>query len=171
MGKLIAILHADRKWGIGKKNDLMFSLPKDMKYFRNTTKGHTVIMGENTLLSFPESKPLKNRTNIVLSMDRNHNYKGVVNVHTFEEFLLETKKALKDGDAYVIGGASIYRQMLPYVDEVYLTKVDADGNAEVFFPNLDQDKDFEIEAQTPYEEDNGYRISFLKYKNLHKKEL
>ena len=171
MGKLIAILHADRKWGIGKKNDLMFHLPKDMKYFRTTTKGHTVIMGENTLLSFPESKPLKNRVNIVLSMDQSHNYEGVTNVHTFEDFLKSTKEALKKDDVYVIGGASIYRQMLPYVDEVYLTKVDADGNAEVFFPDLDKDKDFEIIGQTPYEDDNGYSISFVKYHNKNKKEL
>lgn len=171
MGKLIAILHADRNWGIGKKNDLMFHLPKDMKYFRTTTKGHTVIMGENTLLSFPESKPLKNRTNIVLSMDKNHDYEGVINVHTFEEFLHQTEEALRTDDVFVIGGASIYRQMLPYVDLVYLTKVDADGNAEVYFENLDKDKQFRLIDQTPYEDDNGYRISFTKYENLDKKEL
>ena len=61
-----AILHCDRNWGIGKRNDLMFSLPKDMKFFRTTTSGKVVVMGSNTLLSFPGGKPLKNRTNIVL---------------------------------------------------------------------------------------------------------
>lgn len=171
MGKLIAILHADMKWGIGKRNDLMFTLPKDMKFFRTTTKGHTVIMGENTLLSFPSSKPLKNRTNVVLSMDESHEYPDVINVHTFNNFLKETKNRLKEGDVFVIGGASIYRQMLPYVDEVYLTKVDADGNAEVFFPNLDENKDFKQISATPYEDDNGYPISFTVYQNQNKKEL
>ena len=62
-----AIVHADREWGIGKDNDMMFSLPKDMKFFRETTSGHTVVLGGNTLRSFPNGKPLKNRVNIVLS--------------------------------------------------------------------------------------------------------
>lgn len=169
MGQLIAILHADKKWGIGKKNDLMFKLKKDMMFFRNTTKGHVVVMGENTLLSFPNSKPLKDRTNIVLSL--NGNYDGVINVHTFEDFLKVIKEKLQEDDVYVIGGASIYRQMLPYVDFVMLTKVDCDGGAEVFFDNLDENKNFELKTQTPYEDDNGYKISFTIYKNINKTEL
>ena len=84
---IISILNCDNKWGIGKRNGLLFSLPLDMKFFRETTKGHVVAMGENTLLSFPGSKPLKNRTHIVLSADPTHNYEGVINVHTFEDFL------------------------------------------------------------------------------------
>jgi dihydrofolate reductase len=100
---LRAILHADSKWGIGKKNDLMFSLPKDMKFFRSTTKGHTVAMGENTLISFPNSQPLKNRTNIVLSQDDTHNYEGVVNVHSFEDFLKTIKEYLEKDDVFIIG--------------------------------------------------------------------
>lgn len=169
MGKLISILHADNKWGIGKKNDLMFHLKKDMAFFRNTTKGHVVVMGENTLLSFPNSQPLKNRTNIVLSKDKN--YEGVINVHNFEDFLKIIKEELKKDDVFVIGGASIYKQTLPYVDLVYLTKVDADGQAEVFFDNLDINPSFELISSTPYEDDNGYQISFTTYKNINKKEL
>lgn len=169
MGKLISILHADNKWGIGKKNDLMFHLKKDMAFFRNTTKGHVVVMGENTLLSFPNSQPLKNRTNIVLSKDKN--YEGVINVHSFEDFLKIIKEELKKDDVFVIGGASIYKQTLPYVDLVYLTKVDADGQAEVFFDNLDINPSFELISSTPYEDDNGYQISFTTYKNINKKEL
>ncbi len=169
MGQLISILHADNNWGIGKQNDLMFKLKKDMTFFRNTTKGHVVVMGENTLLSFPNSQPLKNRTNIVLSKE--NNYKGVINVHSFEDFLNIIKENLKNDDVYVIGGASIYKQTLPYVDLVYLTKVDANGNAEVFFDNLDINPSFELINQTPYEDDNGYQISFTTYKNINKKEL
>ena len=89
---IISILNCDKKFGIGKKNGLLFSLPKDMKFFRETTLNHVVCMGENTLLSFPGSKPLKNRTNIVLSQDPTHNYEGVVNVHTFEDFLKKIKE-------------------------------------------------------------------------------
>ena len=145
---IISILNADIKWGIGRKNGLLFSLPKDMKFFRETTKGHTVCMGENTLLSFPESKPLKNRTNIVLSADESHNYEGVINVHSFDEFLKEVKKHSITDDVFIIGGASIYRQTLPYVDKVLLTKVLKDGNAEVFFVNLDENPDFELTEQS-----------------------
>ena len=168
---IISILNCDIKFGIGKKNGLLFSLPKDMKFFRETTKGHVVCMGENTLLSFPESKPLKNRTNIVLSQDPTHNYEGVINVHTFEDFLKEMKKQAERDIVFVIGGASIYRQTLPYVDEVYLTKVNADGKAEVFFVNLDEEKDFELVKESKPEMDGDIEIKFTVYKNNNKKEI
>ena len=129
---IISILCVDKKYGIGKNNDLLFHLPLDMKFFRETTKNHVVCMGENTLLSFPGSKPLKNRTNIVLSQDPSHNYEEVLNVHTFDDFLKVIDKYSKNDDVFIIGGASIYRQTLPYVDKVYLTKVNKDGGAEVF---------------------------------------
>ena len=167
---IISILNCDNKFGIGKKNGLLFNLPLDMKYFRETTKGHVVAMGENTLLSFPGSKPLKNRTNIVLSKDIDHEYEGVINVHDFDAFVKMIQKYGKEEDVFIIGGASIYRQTLPYVDMVYLTKVDADGEAEVFFVNLDEDKNFRcIETGEPIE-DNGHIIRFTKYQNLNKKQ-
>ena len=168
---IISILNCDIKYGIGKRNGLLFSLPKDMKFFRETTKGHVVCMGENTLLSFPESKPLKNRTNVVLSQDPTHNYEGVINVHTFEDFLREMKKQSARDTVFVIGGASIYRQTLPYVDEVYLTKVNADGGAEVFFVNLDEEKDFEPVQESEPEMDGDIEIKFTVYKNNNKKEI
>ena len=84
MNKIISILNCDKNYGIGKKNGLLFRLPKDMAFFRQSTKGHVVAMGENTLLSFPNQKPLPNRTNIVLSQDPTHEYENVVNVHSFD---------------------------------------------------------------------------------------
>ena len=168
---IISILNADINFGIGKKNGLLFNLPKDMKFFRETTSNHTVCMGENTLLSFPGSKPLKNRTNIVLSQDPTHNYEGVINVHTFEDFLNEMKKQATRDTVFVIGGASIYRQTLPYVDEVYLTKVNADGGAEVFFVNLDEEKDFELISESKPEMDGDIEIKFCIYKNNNKKDI
>ena len=84
---IITILNCDKEYGIGKKNGLLFQLKEDMRFFRETTRNHVVAMGENTLLSFPGSKPLKNRINIVLSQDKTHNYEGVINVHTFDDFL------------------------------------------------------------------------------------
>ena len=168
---IISILNCDKKFGIGKRNGLLFSLPKDMKFFRETTLNHTVCMGENTLLSFPNSKPLKNRTNIVLSQDPSHNYDGVVNVHTFEDFLKKIKEYEQNDIVFIIGGASIYRQTLPYVDEVYLTKVNADGGAEVFFVNLEEEKDFELIKESAPEMDGDLEIRFTVYKNNNKKEI
>ena len=168
---IISILNCDINWGIGKRNGLLFNLPLDMKFFRETTKGHTVCMGENTLLSFPNSKPLKNRTNIVLSADKDHNYEGVINVHSFEEFLLEIKKHSLYDDVYIIGGASIYRQTLPYVDKVLLTKVKKDGGAEVFFVNLDEHPDFELIEEGEIIKDGDIDIQFTTYKNNNKIEI
>ena len=162
---IISILNCDEKWGIGKRNGLLFHLPLDMKFFRETTKGHTVCMGENTLLSFPNSKPLKNRTNIVLSQDESHNYEDVINVHSFSDFLKAIKEHSQNDDVYIIGGASIYRQTLPYVDKVLLTKVHADGGAEVFFTNLDELDNFELVEEKEPVMDGEIEIQFTTYVN------
>ena len=168
---IYSILCVDNKFGIGKKNDLLFHLPLDMSYFRQMTKGHVVAMGENTLLSFPGQKPLPKRVNIVLSKDLDHNYEGVVNVHDFQEFLRLIKKHSLSEDVFVIGGASIYHQTLPYVDAVYLTKVDADGEAELFFDNIDQMKEFECIDEGVPMKDGEYTIRFTKYINKAKKAI
>lgn len=162
-----AILHCDKKWGIGKRNDLMFRLPLDMKFFRNTTKGKVVVMGSNTLLSFPESKPLKNRTNIVLwpGGDKNRAKEdGFIMVESLDELFLEIKKYNTD-DVFIIGGAMMYHTMLPYCSKVYLTKVDTDGNAEVFFDNLDELPNWKMTEQSKPVDDNGYTIRFTVYEN------
>ena len=162
---IISILSVDKKYGIGKNNDLLFHLPLDMKFFRETTKGHTVFMGENTLLSFPGSKPLKNRENIVLSQDSTHNYGGCVNIHDFNEFIKILQEKGRISDVFVIGGASIYRQTLPYIDKVLLTKVNADGGATVFFPNLDENPDFICVDEGEPIQDGEYEIRFTTYEN------
>ena len=168
---IISILNCDINYGIGKKNGLLFNLPLDMKFFRETTKGHTVCMGENTLLSFPNSKPLKNRRNIVLAKDETHNYDNTVCVHNFEDFLASIREYGKVDDIFIIGGASIYRQTLPYVDMVYLTKVNKDGGAEVFFDRIDENPNFVcVDEGTPIM-DGDIEIRFTKYKNLNKKEI
>ncbi len=157
-----AIFHADKKWGIGKENGLMFSLPKDMKFFRETTTGKTVVMGLNTLRSFPAGKPLKNRTNIVLSpVDAGA---GTLTVHDLKELFAEVKKYPED-DVFVIGGASVFRALLPYCTEAFVTKVDEDGGADVFAPDLDADPAFECVSESEPEEDNGHTIRFCTYKN------
>ena len=168
---IISILNCDKNFGIGKKNGLLFSLPKDMEFFRKTTLNHVVCMGENTLLSFPNSKPLSKRINIVLSSDPSHNYEGVINVHSFDDFLKIIKEKSLEDDVFIIGGASIYNQTLDYVDKVFLTKVDADGQAEVFFNNLDENKNFYLQEESVPILDNGFKIKFTTYINLNKKTI
>lgn len=163
-----AIVHADKEWGIGKNNDMMFSLPKDMKFFRETTLGNVVVMGGNTLRSFPNAKPLKNRENIVLSRGQVRN--DCVVVPDFDAL----KKAMKErenSDIYIIGGGVIYKELLPYCEEVLVTKVDAVGGAEVFFPNLDKNADFKLVYESEPIDDNGVFIRFTTYKNLNPKKL
>ncbi len=165
---IYAIVHADKEWGIGKGNDMMFSLPADMKFFRTTTMGHTVVMGGNTLRSFPGQKPLKNRTNIVLS--RGTVRDDCVIVRDYDELKNEMKQR-ENEDIYVIGGGAIYKELLPYCHGALVTKVDAVGGAEVFFPNLDEHPDFVcVDEGTPID-DNGYTIRFTTYKNNNVKPL
>ena len=162
-----AILHCDRKWGIGKRNDLMFRLPKDMKFFRTTTSGKVVVMGSNTLLSFPGGKPLKNRTNIVLwpGGDPTRARKdGYVLVQSLPE-LFSAVAAYDPDDVFVIGGAMMYHTLLPYCSRVLLTKVDADGGAEVFFDNLDELDNWSMVYESEPQDDNGLSIRFTTYEN------
>ena len=158
-----AIFHADKNWGIGKNNNLLFSLPADMKHFRETTSGKVVVMGSNTLLSFPEGKPLKNRTNIVLWPGGEKREDCVV-VGSLEELFSEVKKYPQE-DVFVVGGAMMYRTLLPYCDEAIVTKADADGGAEVFFENLDKLENWSLSEAGEAIETNGYTIRFCRYKN------
>ena len=163
---IYAIVHADKEWGIGKENDMMFSLPQDMKYFRQTTLNHTVVMGGNTLRSFPNGNPLKNRVNVVLS--RGQVRDDCIFVRSYDELKAEMKKRQETEEIYVIGGGAVYKELLAYIDYALVTKVDAVGGAEVFFPNLDEDKNFVCVDEGEPIEDNGYVIRFTKYKNLKK---
>lgn len=158
-----AIVAVDKKWGIGKKNDLLFSLPEDMKYFREKTKEKVVCMGYNTLLSFPNSKPLKNRTNIVLAPEGVKRDDCTI-VYTLEQLSSELSK-YDDDNVFVIGGAMFYRTMLPYCSEVLVTKVDADGGAEVFYENLDDLPNWSCVQESQPIETNGLSIKFTVYKN------
>ena len=160
---ITAIVHVDKEWGIGKGNDMMFSLPKDMKFFRETTMGHTVVMGGNTLRSFPGQKPLKNRVNLVLS--RGQVRDDCVIVRSYEELKKELK-ARQNEEIFIIGGGEIYKALLPYCHRALVTKVDAVGGAEVFFPNLDKTENFVCVDEGEPLEDNGYTIRFTTYKNM-----
>lgn len=162
-----AIVHVDKKWGIGKDNSLMFRLPEDMKFFKTHTVGNVVVMGRNTLNSFPNGKPLKDRVNIVLSTTICRD--DVFRVADIPQ-LFEILKGFEDREIYVIGGSQIYKTLLPYCDEVLVTKVEADGDADTFFENLDKNPDFERVFESQPILTNGYEIRFTTYKNLNVKQ-
>ena len=164
-----AILHADREWGIGKENSLMFKIPADMKFFKETTTGNVVVMGSNTLKSLPGGNPLKERINIVLYPDGEKRQDCTI-VNSLGELFTEIKKY--DGDkVFVIGGAMMYATLLPYCSEVLVTKVDAVGGADVFFENLDKNNDFKLIYESDPVETNGFQIRFTTYKNTAVKEF
>ena len=114
------IVNADKNWGIGKGNELLVHIPSDMKFFRETTTGHIIVMGRKTLESFPNQMPLPKRTNIVLTTNKDYNAHGAIVVGSKEELLSELKEYHSD-EIYIIGGESIYNMMLPYCDEAYVT--------------------------------------------------
>ncbi len=138
-----AIAAVDANWAIGNKNRLLTSIPADMKFFREKTMGHVVVMGRKTLESFPNGLPLKNRVNIVLTANRSYKVKDAIIVHTKEELLEELKK-YDSNELYVIGGGSIYEMLIPYCDTAYITKIDHAYAADTYFPNLDQMDNWEM---------------------------
>ena len=159
---IIGIVCVDEKWGIGKKNDLLFHLKKDMQFFKNTTADSIVFCGYNTLLSFPGGKPLKGRSTIVLCPEGTER-DDCFCIHNFEAAVKLVKELAKTKPVFIIGGAMLYESMIPYYDKVYVTKVLADGEAEVFFPNLDDNNNFDLVDCSVDIEDNGYTINFCTY--------
>ena len=137
------IVAADKNWGIGRNNELLVSIPADMKMFREETTGKVVVMGRKTLESFPNGLPLKNRTNIVITGNRDYQVKGAVIVHDEEELMNELGKYDTE-QIYIIGGESVYKMMLSHCDKIYVTKVDRAFQADTYFPNLDQMEDWKM---------------------------
>jgi dihydrofolate reductase len=156
------IVAVDKNWGIGCNNQLLVSIPADMKLFRETTSGKVVVMGRKTLESFPNGLPLKNRTNIVLTGNPDYQVKGATVLHTVEE-VLEELKQYDDEDIFIIGGESIYRQFLPYCSVAHVTKIDHDYEADAYFPNLDEMEEWQITADSDEQTYFDLEYAFLKY--------
>lgn len=135
------IVAVDKEWGIGYKGDLLARIRADLMNFKRLTDGKIVILGSNTLATFPGGKALKNRTNIVLHPSLEYHPENTTVVHSIDELLKEVKKYDTD-DVFVIGGASVYRQMLPYCNKAYVTKFDKSYEKDVYFPNLDDDSEW-----------------------------
>lgn len=158
------IVAVDKNWAIGKNNKLLVSIPADMKFFRETTKGNVVVMGRKTLESFPQGQPLKNRVNIVITKNPNYKVKDAVVVNSVEEAVEECGRY--DGEVYVIGGESIYRAMLPYCDTALVTKIDHAYEADTYFPNLDEHPEWELTGETEEQTYFDLEYVFTKYERI-----
>ena len=159
------IVEVDKNWAIGCGNRLLVSIPADMKFFRETTMGKVVVMGRKTLESFPGGQPLKNRTNVVITRDKNYKVKDAVVVTSVEEALKELKTYGED-EIYVIGGESIYRQLLPYCKTAYVTKIDHAYEADTYFPNLDEMDDWRMTGITDEQTYFDLEYVFTRYERV-----
>lgn len=157
-----AIVAVDNNWAIGCKNSLLVRIPADHKNFRQETTGKVVVLGRKTLETFPQGMPLPNRKNIILSTNANYQVKDAVVVHNKEELDAELQKYPSE-DVYIIGGESVYRMMLPECDVVHVTKIDHDYEADAYFPNLDEDGEWEITAESDEQTYFDLPYYFVKY--------
>ena len=158
-----AIAVVDQNWAIGRKNGLLFSLPGDMKHFRELTTGGTVILGRKTLDSFPGGKPLPKRRNIVITRNPNFRREGCETVSSPEAALA---MAGEGDDVWVIGGGSIYDALLSRCRRASVTRVDSTvSDADTFFPNLDALPNWKIERTGEAVTENGLTYRFVDYVN------
>lgn len=145
---------------IGKDNDLLWHIPADLKRFMKITSGHTVIMGRRTFESI-NSKPLKNRRNIIITSQQDMNSEGVEIVHSIDGAI---RSISGNEEVFILGGATIYKQFLPYANRMYLTHVHRSFDADTFFPEFDE-KEWEIESKEDVFDDEkaGIDYSFINY--------
>lgn len=160
------IVAVDKNWAIGKDNQLLVSIPADMRFFREMTLGKIVVMGRKTLESFPNGQPLSDRTNVVITNKKDYKVKNAIIVPSIEECLVLLSQYKKE-DIYVIGGESIYKQLLPYCETAHVTKIDFSYEADTYFPNLDEMEDWKIEKDS--EEQTYYDLEYYFCKYVKKK--
>ena len=156
------IVAVDENWAIGYRGDLLVRIPADHKMFRNETIGKVVVLGRKTMDTFPGGLPLAGRTNIVLTRNPEYQVKDAIVVHSVEELLAELKN-YDTKDVYVIGGDSVYSQLLPYCHTAHVTKIDRSYEADTYFPNLDASGEWEITAESDEQSYFDTTYHFLKY--------
>ena len=156
------IAAVDNNWAIGNQGSLLVSIPSDQKMFRQMTTGKVIVYGRKTLETFPQGQPLTGRTNIILSSDMKYQVRGAQVVHSLEE-LLEVLRGYESEDVYIVGGESVYRQMLPYCDTVYVTKIDREFQADTYFPNLDQMDEWKMTEEGEEQTCFDLEFAFTKY--------
>ena len=142
---------------IGKDNDLIWHLPRDLKHFKETTTGHYIIQGRKTFESC--GRPLPNRINVIITRDQKFKAEGCVIVHSLEDAIKEAKN---DPEAFIIGGGKIYEQAMSLVDRIYLTKVHHSFEGDTFFPEINMDEWIEVDRRDfEPDEKNKYPFTIL----------
>ena len=152
------ILAVDQNWGIGKDNEMLFHLKKDLKHFRDLTIGNIVIMGRSTYESI--GKALINRNNLVLTRNNDYNLDDALVFHSVDDILAY----VGDKEAYVIGGSQIVDLFLPYCNEAIITKIFDQKDADTYLHNFDLDDDFEITNESEVFEENKIKFKYLTYR-------
>lgn len=156
------VVAVDKNWAIGNKGNLLVSIPNDQKMFRELTMGKVIVLGRKTLATFPQGLPLMNRTNIILSHDKSLKIKNAIVANSVEE-LLELLKQYKSEDVYVVGGDSVYKQLLPFCDTAHVTFIDHMYSADAYFPNLDKDPQWVKTADSDELTYFDISYNFIKY--------
>ena len=158
---MIAIVAVDKNWGIGKDGEQLIYIPEDLKRFKAFTTGNTIILGRKTMYTFPGSKPLKNRRNLILSRTSGFQPEGAEVFPDLESLMTQ----ITDSDnTYVVGGSSVYHTMIGQCDTAYVTKIDAEYPADCWFPNLDEDPAWEIESAGEWLEHEGIKFRYVNYR-------
>lgn len=164
-----AIVAVDENWAIGNNNQLLYKIPHDMDMFVARTTHSVIVMGRKTLESFPNRKPLKYRTNIVLTRDPNYEVDGAIVLHSIDELKEELKK-YDSNEIYVIGGGEIYSQLIDMCDTAYVTKIfDRVEETDTWFSNLDDIKKWKITEKSQLMVHEGVWYQFLTYTNTNVK--
>ena len=153
------IVAVDENWGIGKDGEQLIYISADLKRFKTLTMGHSLILGRKTLATFPGGKPLKGRRNLILSRNPDFAPEGA-EVYRDMESLLEHAEE----DAFVIGGASVYRELLGRCDTVYVTKIQSAWPADCWFPNLDENPAWSAAEEGEVLEEKGIRFRYVTYR-------
>ena len=159
-----AILSADLNWGIGCGGKLLQHVPEDMRFFMNMTMGKVVVMGRETFESLPGMQPLKERVNIILSKNADYWGERLMVCRSLEELSQELRKYNTD-DVFVIGGESVYVQLLPYCSEAYITRFEKQFEADRHFPNLDSMEGWKLDSESEPSCYKDMNFRFLKYVN------
>ena len=155
------IVAVDENWAIGKDGDQLIYLKEDLKRFRALTSGHTVILGRKTLSTFPGGRPLKKRRNLILSRNPQFQAEGAEIFSSVEELVKQT-----DEDAFVIGGASVYEQLLPYCDTAYITKIHAAFPADTYCPDLDKSEEWKVTEESESLEQDEISYHYVTYSRI-----
>ena len=160
-----AIVAVDENWGIGYNGDLLEHIPEDLKYFKQLTSGNTIVMGRKTWDSLPK-KPLPNRFNIVITSQERH-FEEMTAFIPFSEAVSRLKHSPKEDDWFIIGGGQIYKELLPYCDRVYVTKIFKNHNqVDTYFPNLDESEEWTPAACTDIRQYKDLTYQFWQYDRI-----